>query len=158
MTNQNAKMLSVAVAAGKVGMVYMIDGELMDWEFSSKASHSIPQMQKKIEQWINYYQPDLLVTEKIDKHSRKAKPTRALIAQLIATSEQLKTRVVTVERYSTYANKYDEIKELAMQFPQVAELAPEQPPIWMPEPKTTIYFEALSMAVKSFAPPHNLPV
>lgn len=157
MTSKSRKVLSIAAAAGKIGMVYLIDGELMDWELSSCAALSTDQTARKAAKWIEFYRPDQVVIEKITPHSRKSTHTHALISAIGKVANTYSTKLVAVERVPTHANKFEEIKELCIQFPQIAHHAPKKPEIWMPEPKATIYFEALSMAVQLGIAPPNLP-
>ena len=158
MNTKAQKILSVAVAAGKVGMIYLVDGELMDWELSSTAALSSEGVKKKTQGWINFYQPDITVSELITKHSRKSDHTHGLIRAVARCAVAADTYHIEIERYATHANKYEEIKELCIQLPQIAAHAPTMPKTYMPEPKATIYFEALSMALQLGEPPTNLPV
>lgn len=158
MALRGKRVVSIAVASNRVGMVYLVDGELMDWEYSSTAAQSQVNAGKKASEWIEFYCPDLVITERVHPHSRKSDSTHALIKAVAHKAKDSGKNFLSVERITIYANKYDEIADLSIQFPQIAHLAPERPPIWMPEPKATIYFEALSMALSLQNPPDNLPI
>ena len=158
MNTKPLRVISIAVAAGKVGMVYMVGGELFDWKLTSNASLSNDRIKKWTEKQFQFYKPDIVISERITSYSRKSDHTRGLINAVALVAQNSAANHIEIERVPTHANKYDEIAELSQEFPQIADHAPKQPSIYMPEPKATIYFEALSMAVSLGQSPPNLPV
>ena len=67
-----AKVLSVAVASGRIGMAFFVDQALMDWDLSVKGSRSQAQAQDLIRRWYSFYQPDVVVVEKLGPQTRKS--------------------------------------------------------------------------------------
>lgn len=63
----------------------------------------------------------------------------------LADHEALNVEVI---RQQQHANMYEEAAVLAKHYPQLRPWLPKQPPIWMPEPRNTVYFEALAMALQ----------
>lgn len=140
------KLLAIAASSGKVGFVYLSDGDLLDWGLSAKASKGIDQAFDQARAWLNFYQPDLLLTEHIDQGSRKGRHTRSLIQAIGAAADDLKIRCERVVRRSQHPNKYAEAAALAQEFPQLEPWLPRPRKIWEPEPRSIIHFEALALA------------
>lgn len=140
------KVLSLAAATGRVGYVFFVGGELIDWGVSRKASKSSANALRQLKRWIEVLDPDVAVTEKITGHSRKSQRTREIVAALACVAEKAALIDVRVERTQAFANKYDEAKALATQFPAIAAWLPNKRKLWMPEPPNTVYIEALSLA------------
>lgn len=145
-------MLAIAVATGRVGYVFLSGTELMDWRMSKKASHSRKNAIRQVEQWIDRTRPDVVVTEDVSKRSRKGARSKRLIASIADVAFNRPLLDVTVERVPGSQNKYEEAKALAAQFPQILPWLPKQPRIWEAEPRSTVYFEALGMALKVIDP------
>ena len=140
-------VLAIAVAYGRVGYVYLKGSELRDWGISRKASQSPKLARKQTTVWIDRLKPDVVVTEKLSKRSRKSKRTRGLIeaVALVASNEYLLD--IAVSRVKTFKNKYAEAKALAKRFPELTAWVPKERKIWDKEPVNTIYFEALALAL-----------
>lgn len=123
----------------------MLDGQLMDWELSSSASKCTEKAASKAKTWIDLYDPDLIVTEKLTPHSRKRGQVIRNIAAIEDAIRSLNRNHTTVERIQRHSNKYDEIAALVKLYPVIANWAPPKRRIWEGEPKNTVLFEALSL-------------
>lgn len=136
-------VLSIAVASGKIGYVFLIDGELCNWGVVTKASRSTTSAVTKLKSWLDYFEPDLVVMERLTPQTRKSGQT---IKNIKAMQEQLQKRTVKlklVERLHDYANKYDEASALAERFPKAkAWLVPPRK-LWEAEHRHTLIWEAL---------------
>ena len=141
------RVLSVAVATGRVGYAFLVGGKLCDWGLSRKASRSPEQAASQVRQWIAYFRPDVVVTEKVEARTRKGEKTKRLIDAIAAVGRDAKLLDVAVSRIRTFKNKYAEAAALAEQFPEIKPWLPRTRRIWDPEPRNTIYFEALALAV-----------
>jgi len=152
------KILSIAIASGKIGYVFLIDNMLMDWGLSVRASKTPGLAKCKAQEWIDFYSPDIVVVEKTAKYSRKSIRTHSLIESVIELCENIKQKHIVQEREKNYANKYDEMDALCLRFPQISGWMPPKRQALDAEANDAIYFEALSMAVTLNEPPANLPV
>ena len=152
------KILSIAIASGKIGYVFLIDNMLMDWGLSVRASKTPGLAKCKAQEWIDFYRPDIVVVEKTAKYSRKSIRTHSLIEAVANLCTDRKQQFIAIERQQTYPNKYDEMDALCLQFPQISGWMPDKRQPWDAETNDAIYFEALSMAVTLIEPPVNLPV
>ena len=94
-----------------------------------------------------YYQPQLLVTERIPKDSRKGDNTRALINAISKAGQDADIKWGLVDRVQPYKNKYEEAGALAARFPELQRRLPKTRKEWESEPRQTILFEALSMGL-----------
>lgn len=137
--------MGIAASSLKLGFAYMVDGELMDWKLSIDASRSIEACFAKVDDWLAYYQPDLLVLED-EATSRKGPNALALIATMRRAAEEAGIAVVMVARPADAANKYAEATVLAAEFPQIAAWLPDKRRAWDVEPRNIILFEALALA------------
>ena len=140
------KLLAVAASSGKVGFVYLSRDDLLDWGLSRKASKNVDEAFKQATAWLTYYQPTLILTERIDEGTRKGKHTRSLIEAALGAANALNIKSESVVRRSRHANKYVEAAALAQEFPQLEPWLPRPRKIWEPEPRNVIYFEALALA------------
>ena len=135
----------MAASSGKVGFVLLVNGELCDWGLSIKASKSAELATKQLSKWLDRYQPDMVITEKLMDYSRKSPSNQQKIQALAQTANASGARTSQVERIQRYANKYEEIEALAERYPQIANWAPKGRKVWEAEPRNTVLFEALSL-------------
>ena len=141
------KVLSIAVATGRIGYVFLIGDKLKDWGLSRKASKTPALAAAQTEHWIAELEPDVVVTEKLPKTSTKSAKTRALIEAIQFVAAKAKLLDVHVPRIQLHKNKYSEAEALGNRFPDLALWVPKPRRIWEPEPRATVLFEALALAV-----------
>ena len=147
MTTERKRILTVAVASGKVAYVFLIDGKLKDWHCSRAASLSASKGRSLLRRAVARLEPDLVVTEDPFKPTRKSGGSKDVLFALVQELTDSATPHHLVQRDQQFANKYDEARALAKRFPAIAPWLPKTPKIWEAEPVSAIYFEALSMAV-----------
>ncbi len=138
--------MAIAVSYKKIGYVFMVDGELMGWGLSVKASKSPDNAAKQIKAWIERYEPDILITERLTPHSRKRGRTIKNIEAIEQVCIEADAHHADAIRIQRYNNKYEEIAALCERYPSIADWTPRRPKIWETEPLQTILFEALSLA------------
>ena len=141
------KVLAIAVATGRIGYVYFIGDKLRDWGLSRKASANSTLAAAQADRWIRDLVPDVVVTEKFPKTSSKSAKTKSLIEAIQSVAAKANLLDVCVTRASTLKNKYEEAKHLGERFPEISAWVPRIRRIWEAEPKNTILFEALALAV-----------
>ena len=141
------RVLAIAVASGRVGYVYLFDGQLQYWAYSKKASKSPDQARKQVKSWIALFKPDVVVTEKVPENSPKGEHAKGIIAALSRVAEDANLLDVVVTRIQKYKDKYVEARALAKRFSDLKAQIPREPKIWQSEPRGTIVFEALAMAL-----------
>lgn len=140
-------MLAVAAAVGKVGFAYLVDGELMDWGLSRKASENVDNAFKASMNWLIKYRPDLVIVEHVNGSGRKGSHTKSLVEALKAASREREVETIILKRPMEYSSKYHEARKLAAEFPQIEPWLPDHRTAWETEPANIILFEALSLAV-----------
>lgn len=138
--------MAIAAATGRVGYVYLVDGKLRDWGISRAASASPRRASAQATRWIALLKPEVVVTERIDG-SRKGARTRKVIAAIAKAAAGQPLFDVSVPRSHAFGNKYDEAESLVKRFPELAVRLPKRRRIWDAEPRSTLFFEALSLAV-----------
>ena len=140
-------VLAVAVSTGKVGYAFLIDGVPYDWGLSLVASGSTRAAYEHTRSWIEYYQPELVVTERIGRRSRKQTVSRALANAILKAAQDSNVAVACVDRVQRYANKYAEAEAIAERFPELKPYLPRRRRLWDSEPRRIIIFEAVSLAL-----------
>jgi tRNA U34 5-methylaminomethyl-2-thiouridine-forming methyltransferase MnmC len=141
------RVLAIAVATGRIGYVYLIGDRLKDWGLSRKASKTPALAAAQTERWITELEPDVVVTEIIPKTSTKSFKTRALITAIQTAAAKATLLDVHLPRIQKHKNKYEEATHLAERYPELSLWVPKPRRIWEPEPRTTVLFEALALAI-----------
>lgn len=143
------RVLAIAAATGRVGHALLIGGRLLDWGLSRKASKSPELAAEHAEKLIADLKPDVVVTEDIPKSSVKGSRTRVLIEAMAGVAANANLLDVRFTHIQEYANKYEEAAHLATRFPEIASWVPKKRRLWDPEPRATVLFEALALAVNA---------
>ena len=140
-------VLSVAVSTGRLGFAFLVDGTPYDWGLSLVASESTRSAYEHTTAWIEYYQPQLVVTERVDGNSRKGTVSRDLNNAILKAAQQANVEIACVDRIQRHANKFAEAQALAERFPELQPYVPKPRKQWESEPRRMIMFEAVSMAL-----------
>jgi hypothetical protein len=141
------RVLAIAVASGRVGYTFLTVDRLRDWGTSDKAAKSPSQAAEATQEWINYLKPDVVVTEQLDAVCRKGIKSKNIIAAIARTAEHNYVLDVSVPRKHDYQSKYEEAEALAIQYPDLRDWVPAKRRFFDNEPRNTVIFEALSMAL-----------
>ncbi|MDA5095002.1 hypothetical protein O2N63_13005 [Aliiroseovarius sp. KMU-50] len=148
MTTRPNRVLSIAVAYGKLAYVFIINDRLKDWQVSRAASFSPTKAGTFLKNTYKRLQPDIVLIEDPREGTRK---TGHALEILLALEKEIVAENIPhhcVRRRQSYANKYEEARALAERYPPIETWLPKSPRIWEGEPTNTIYFEALSMHVQ----------
>ncbi len=137
--------LSIAVASGRIGYVYLADGEVRDWGISVVAARSPEAAQAKTNFLIRNYRPDLIVTEKLSPHSRKSGRTIQNVRIIEDVARSADAQHIAVEHIQHYANKYLEMEALAERYPVLKPWQPRPRKLWESEDRKTVIWEALAL-------------
>jgi hypothetical protein len=140
--------LGIAVASGRIGYALLADNKLIDWDLSRVASESTAMATAQTKRWIELLCPEVVVVENTHGRTRKYGKTPALIDAISQAASDAKVLCASVERRQWHKNKYEEARALARRFPDLREQVPKQPPIWLPEPRSIIVFEALALVLE----------
>jgi hypothetical protein len=141
------RILSVAVASGRIAYVYLIGNRLMDWRVSDRASESEDEAAKSVARWIETLQPDVVVTEDVLGAKRKGYRSKDLIAAVARVASRSQLLDVSVIREQLYPNKYVEAKALVEQYPDLRPWLPFRRLLLDNEHRNTVIFEALALAL-----------
>lgn len=152
------KVLSVAVASGRAGYVFLTPGQLGDWGITVKATSSPTEIAGFVQGLINRLRPDVVVTEDCRANSRKGRRTRKLIRAVADTASHNYVLDVSVPRPRHHQSKYEEAADLAKRYPDLVGYLPaHKRRIFDFEPRSMIVFEALALAEAAIqGPPHRL--
>ena len=141
------KVLAIAVACGRVGYVFISGGQLLDWKMSRKAAQSPAKAVGIVQQWINDLKPDVVVTEKIHSAIKKGQRTQEIIVAIAAIAAHNYLLDISVQRTQEYTNKYEEAGVLVLEYPELKPWLPQKRRFFDNEPRTTVLFEALALAL-----------
>lgn len=144
--NKPLTIMAIAVNHNRIGFVFLIDKQPMDWEMSYVAAASPSNAQKKVAQWIKHYGVDVAVTEDMYGTTRKGKRTTKLIEAVGEAAQQSNAQHVEVVRSQPFQSKYEQIDDLIERYPQMKAVAPRKRKYWENEPHSVTIFEALAMA------------
>jgi hypothetical protein len=152
------KVLAVAVATGRAGFVYIEGMEVRDWGMSMKAVQSTKQLVAFLQEQIDEFTPDVVVTEKCEAGCRKGKRTKSLINAAAEIASHNEVLDVSVDRPRRFPSKYDEATDLVTRHPSLAGYLPKRKRrIFDFEPRGMVLFEALAMAERVIhGPPDQL--
>ena len=142
------KVLAFAAATGRVGSVFLIGDQLMDWNISNKAAESSRDAVVHAQSLITILGPDVVVTEEPESARHKGQHTLTLIAAIAQTAEDNHLLEVSVPREHRYPNKYAEADALVERYPELAPWKPVKRRFYDNEPRNTVLFEALALALQ----------
>ena len=137
--------LSIAVASGRIGYVYLTDGEVRDWGISTVASRSPNTAKSKTDFLIQTYRPSLIITEKLSAHTRKSGRTIANVQAVEEAAQASDAQHIAVEHIQQHANKYLEMNALAEKHPVLAPWLPTKRKLWESEDRRSTIWEALAL-------------
>ena len=137
--------LAFAVASGRIGYVYLCDGEVRDWGTSSVSARSPEKAQAYVKKIIGTYCAQLIVTERLTLQTRKGRHTRRIIEEIERTVGNLDIHAIDVERVQHHENKYLEIEDLAKRYPVLEPWKVAKRKAWEGEHRNTIIWEALTL-------------
>jgi hypothetical protein len=140
------RLLAIAVATGRIGVVFFVGERLMDWRISNRAAKSRVAAAGHAQTLINELKPHVLVIERITDTSHKGGNTRSLIEAIARIGSHNELLDVAVARECCYANKYVEADALAERYPDIAAWKPKKRRFFDNEPRNTVLFEALALA------------
>ena len=141
------RVLAFAAATGRVGSVFLVGDKLVDWHISDKAAESGIEAAGHAQALINDLTPDVIVTEEPETAKHKGKHTLSLIAAIARTAEHNDLIDVSVPRDHHFSNKYAEADALVEQYPELAPWKPKKRRFYDNEPRNTVLFEALALAL-----------
>lgn len=142
------KIMALSAISDRIGLVYLRGGHLKDWSSSGTATTSPVAAAGYVQEAINFYSPDVVVTEKLTQRSQKAEGTQKLIHAMARTASENYVLDVTVAHEHPYRNKYEEAAALAKLYPAIAAWLPKKRRYFDWQPRNLVLFEALSLAHK----------
>lgn len=145
------RVLAVAAANRRVGYAYFENMDLVYWTISTKAGEKPLNAVAVTQDLITRFAPDVLVSQKVTPALTKSKNTKKVISAIARTGKQNDLICIAVPRLRKHKNKYEEAEALAKIFPQVADYLPQPRQLHhSKEPRNTVLFEAIALAVTLF--------
>lgn len=141
------RVLAFAAASGRVGSVFFVGDELIDWHISDKAARDETEAAAHAKSLILDLRPDVVVTEEPEGARKKGSRTLRLIAAISHTAQESHLLDVAVPRAHLYPNKYAEAEALVARYPELAPWQPQKRRFFDNEPRNTVLFEALALAL-----------
>lgn len=146
------RVLSLAAATGRIGHVFLDKADLQDWKLSRVVANDPEAAARHVRRLIETFRPDVVVTEKIIEESRKGDRARANIMAMAKEAANHQLYDIAVVRARPFKNKYLEAEALTERFPALLSRLPDRRKAWNSEPKQTVIFEALALALQVIDP------
>ena len=143
------KVLAVAVITGRIGYVLTDRTELLHWGSSTRSAASPARAAEQLQKWIATFKPDMVVSEDPYRTKHKGGKARRIMEALAEVAERSGLANAAITRRQAFKNKYEEARDLVAKFPLLVPWLPKQPRIWEAEPHSTLYFEALALAMQA---------
>jgi len=140
------RVLAVSVATNRIGYVFLAGTQLVMWRSSRKAVKSTTEAAGCMQELINVYQPNVVVTEKISDMKRKGAKARLITEALQRSAGQNYVLDVSVSRNRRFPNKHAEAQMLVEHYPALRGWIPPKRKHYDPEPYGTVFFDALALA------------
>lgn len=141
------RVLSVAVASGRAGYVFLEGTQLLDWGITVKATKKSTELVAFVQELINSLKPDVVVTEQCDTECRKGKTAKKLIHAISELASHNYVLDVSVPRPRAFDTKYDEAEDVVSRHPDLTGYLPgTRPRFYEFEPRNMILFEAMALA------------
>jgi hypothetical protein len=141
------RVLAFAAAHSRIGSVVLDGDTLIDWRISDSAADSPEAASAWAERLMAEFAPDVVVTEEVLLARHKGKRTILLIEALADAAEANGLLSVSLPRQHDYPNKYAEAEALVERLPELAPWQPKRVHFYDNEPRNTVLFEALSLAL-----------
>jgi len=140
------KILALSAISDRIGLAVLHGEKLKDWHASERAAINSVEAAAFVQEAINYYRPNVVVTEKLGPHNRKGKRTQRMIAAMQMVAEQNYVLEVQTDHRHPFATKYEEAQLLAKTYPPIGPWLPAKRRYFDHQPRAMVMFEALSLA------------
>lgn len=142
------KVLSIAVASGNAGFVFLNDRVLVDWGCVQKATSSAVEMAGFAQTLITELEPEVVVTENCqDPGCRKGAFARELVRAVAETASHNYLHDVAVTRPRAFGTKHAEAEDIVIRYPELAGQLPGRPrKFFETEARSMMIFEAMALA------------
>lgn len=140
------RLLAVAAATGRIGYVFFVGHQLVDFDLSRKGYKNSNHAAGMLQHWIMTLKPDIVVTERLTEKSKKGSRARKITKTfaLIASHNYVHDVSITMDREGR--TRYEQAKHLADIYPDIASRLPHKPKFYESEDRAMILFDALTLA------------
>jgi hypothetical protein len=142
------KILAFAAAKGRIGTVFLHGNTLIDWRISDRAAETPEAATAFAKGLFADFTPDVVITEELLMARNKGKRTLDLIEAIADAAEAAQLMSITLPRRHDHPNKYAEAEALVTMFPELTPWLPPPRRFYDNEPRNTVLFEALSLALQ----------
>lgn len=140
------RILAVAATSRRIGYVFLIGDELMEWRMATGPASSGVKAADALQKLINTFRPEVIVTETLGAKDRKGERARVATAAFQRLAAQNYVLDVAVKRGQRFANKYEEAEALALLYPAIKPWVPSKRKFHDSEPAAIVLFDALAIA------------
>ncbi len=139
------RILALAARYGRIGYVYIKNGQPKDWALSCKGYKSGANAAGLTGNWIAKYDPDVVIIEDPTSVRRKGRNTRGRLRSMLRVAERSPALIAKTHRIQRFKNAYLEAQALADAYPQMADKLPVRR-FYDTEPRNLVLFEAVALA------------
>lgn len=144
MPTNASRVLAIAARTKRVGCVHLVDGKLVDWGYAE--IDTVEEAVAKLYGWLETYKPNCLISENPETAFRKSGMQIPVLQAFVEIGKDQPVLNILLTRKKTHKNLYLEAESLAEKFPDITSRVPNKPPIWLPEHRNLVYFDALALA------------
>jgi hypothetical protein len=140
------RLLALAAASGRIGIVFFVGPRLIDWRISNFAARSPRSAAAFADKLIVFLKPDVVITESAPSAAHKGDKTKLLILAMGEAAANHEVLDIAVKREFRFPNKYAEAEALVQLYPDLIPWKPKPRRFFDNEPRNTVLFEALVLA------------
>jgi hypothetical protein len=140
------RLLAVAAATGRIGYVFFIGHELVAFDLSRKGFKNTTQAAAVFQEWILAFKPNVVVTERLPKKSKKGQRARKIIQTFAQIASHNYVYDITVTPDREGRSRHAHAVHLSDIYPDITHRLPRKPKFYESEDRAMILFDALTLA------------
>jgi alkanesulfonate monooxygenase SsuD/methylene tetrahydromethanopterin reductase-like flavin-dependent oxidoreductase (luciferase family) len=102
------RLLAFAAASGRIGVVFLIGGQVKDWRISNFAARSPEAAARYADKLVAFLKPDVVVTERFSRAAHKGNASRSMVEAMALVASNHEVLDVTVNREREAGGRVDE--------------------------------------------------
>ncbi|WP_300394154.1 hypothetical protein [Henriciella sp.] len=140
------RLLAVSAATGRIGYVFFVGHELVQFDLSRKGFKSPNDASEVFQNWIKMMKPDVVVTERLPAETRKGKRAIEITKTFALVASHHCVHDVSVAMDREGRTRFEQASHLAQIYPDIAYRLPRKPRFYESEDRAMILFDALTLA------------
>lgn len=140
------RLLVVTAATGRIGYVFFIGHQLVDFDLSRKGFKDTTEAAAVFQEWILDFKPNVVVTERLSEKSKKGQRAREIIETFAQIASHNYVYDITVAPDREGRSRHAHAVHLSDIYPDIAYRLPRKRKFYESEDRAMILFDALTLA------------